>query len=113
MDQLFELTGRRPPVDPGILAVMPSYFLRITTWWRSGGARAIVGITLTPASLIAPWRTEYRYSEPVDHARPIEQTQMPLLGGLPPEADLTPWTPTRQTPPRRHPKAGPSIRLKP
>ena len=86
MDQLFELTGRRPPVDPGILAVMPSYFLRITTWSRSGGARAIVGITLTPASLIAPWRTEYRYSEPVDHARPIEQTQMPLLGGLPPEA---------------------------
>lgn len=86
MDQLFELTGRRPPVDPGLLAVMPSQFLRITTWWRNGGARAIVGITLTPASLIAPWRTEYRYSEPVDHDEPIEQTQMPLLGGLAPEA---------------------------
>jgi len=86
MDQLFELTGRRPPVDPGLLAVMPSQFLRITTWWRDGGPRAIVGITLTPASLIAPWRTEYRYSEPFDHAKPIEQTQMPLLGGLPGEA---------------------------
>ena len=86
MDQLFELTGRRPPVDSGLLAVMPSQFLRITTWSRAGGARAIVGITLTPASLIEPWRTEYRYSEPVDHAKPIEPTEMPLLGGLPPEA---------------------------
>lgn len=86
VDQLFELTGKTPPVDPGLLAVMPSQFLRVTTWWRGGGPRAIVGITVTPASLIAPWRTEYRYSEPVDHARPIEQTQMPLLGGLSPEA---------------------------
>ena len=85
VDQLFELTGRRPPVDPGLLAVMPSQFLRITTWWTGGGPRAVVGITLTPASQIAPWRTEYRYSEPVDHAAPLLQTAMPLLGGLPPD----------------------------
>ena len=82
-DQLFELTGKRPPVDPGLLAVMPSQFLRITTWWTGGGPRAIVGITLTPASQIAPWRTEYRYSEPVDHAAPLAQTSIPLLGGPP------------------------------
>ena len=85
VDQLFELTGRRPPVDPGLLAVMPSQFLRITTWWTGGGPRAIVGVTLTPASLIAPWRTEYRYSEPADHTRPLLPTGMPLLGGIPPD----------------------------
>ena len=84
MDQLFELTGRRPPVDPGLIAVMPSQFLKITTWWTGGGPRAVVGITLTPASLIAPWRTEYRYSEPADHTVPLAETGMPLLDGHPP-----------------------------
>lgn len=86
MDQLFDLTGRRPPVDPGLMATMPSQFLKITTWGLGGGSRAIVGVTLTPASLIAPWRTEYRYSEPADHAVPPRETGMPLLGGVPPEA---------------------------
>ena len=84
IDELFELTGRRPPVDPGVIAVMPSQFLRITTWWLGGGPRAVVGITLTPASQIAPWRTEYRYSEPADHL-PLNETHMPLLGGHSPD----------------------------
>lgn len=79
VDQLFELAGRRPLFDPGVIAVMPSQFLKITTWWTGGGPRAVLGITLTPASLIAPWRTEYRYSEPADHAAPPRRTGMPLL----------------------------------
>ena len=81
LGQLQELSGTRPAFNPGPLAVTPSYFLRITTWWVDGGPRTVVGITLTPGSLIAPWRTEYRYSEPVDRAVSLEETQIPLFGG--------------------------------
>ncbi len=85
LEHIHELTRASPPVDPGFIAVMPSLFLRITTWWRSGGPRTIVGVTLTPASLIAPWRTEYRYSEPSGDAVALKETPTPLLGGQTPE----------------------------
>ena len=86
VDQLQELAGTRPAFNPGTMAVTPSYFLRITTWWVGGGPRTVVGITLTPGSLVAPWRTEYRYSEPVDRAVPLEETEIPLLGGSAPDS---------------------------
>ncbi|MYJ75101.1 MAG: general secretion pathway protein GspK [Gammaproteobacteria bacterium] len=76
-----ELTGAAPPVDPVTVAVVPSRFLRITTWWVGGAPRSVVGITLTPASRIGPWRTEYRYSEPVDRNRVLAEPPTPLLGG--------------------------------
>ncbi|MCY3620143.1 MAG: type II secretion system protein GspK [Gammaproteobacteria bacterium] len=85
VDQLLELTGTRPAFNPGLMATTPSYFLRLTTWWVGGGPRTVVGITLTPGSMITPWRTEYRYSEPVDRAASLEETQVPLLGGTAPD----------------------------
>ena len=85
VDQLRQLTGGRPAFHPGTMAATPSYFLRLTTWWVGGGPRTVVGITLTPGSLIAPWRTEYRYSEPVDGTASLEQTRIPLLGGTAPD----------------------------
>ena len=85
VDRLQELAGTRPAFNPGTMAATPSYFLRLTTWWVGGGPRTVVGITLTPGSLIAPWRTEYRYSEPVDHAVSLEETRIPLLGGTAPD----------------------------
>ena len=81
-----ELTGASPPVDPVTVAVIPSRFLRITTWWRGGAPRSVVGITLTPASQLGPWRKEYRYSEPVDQQAPLEPAPTELLGGPPEEA---------------------------
>ena len=76
-----ELTGQTPPTYHGLVAVLPSYFLRITTWWRGGGPRTVVGVTLTPGSLMGPWRKEYRYSEPADHSVPLQEPQTELLGG--------------------------------
>lgn len=84
LEHVHELTRASPPVDPGFIAVAPSQYLRITTWWRGGGPRTVLGITLTPVSLMGPWRTEYRYSEPVDHAAPLSETPTVLLGGHPP-----------------------------
>ena len=85
LDRLQELAGTRPAFHPGTMAATPSYFLRLTTWWVDGGPRTVVGITLTPGSMVAPWRTEYRYSEPVDRAVSIQETRIPLLGGSAPE----------------------------
>ena len=88
LDRIVELTGQYAKVDPEHVAVMPSVFVRMTTWWQHGGPRTVVGITLTPSSPIAPrvavpWRKEYRYSEPADHTGPLRQAATALLGGQP------------------------------
>ena len=86
VNQLRQLAGAPPAFRPGTMAATPSYFLRLTTWWVGGGPRTVVGITLAPGSLIAPWRTEYRYSEPVDRAVSLQETEIPLLGGSLPDS---------------------------
>ena len=84
LDRIVELTGEYASVDSGLVATLPSVFLRMTTWWQHGGPRTVVGITLTPSSPMAPqaavpWRKEYRYSEPADHRATLRQPQSPLF----------------------------------
>ena len=66
----------------------------MTTWWRHGGPRTVVGITLTPSSTFAPpfavpWRKEYRYSEPAVETGKLAQAPTPLLGGQPQAQNAT------------------------
>ena len=84
LDRIVELTGEYAAVDPGLVATVPSVFLRMTTWWQHGGPRTVVGITLTPSTPIAPeiaapWRKEYRYSEPADPTGPLRRPVTPLF----------------------------------
>ncbi len=88
LDRIRQLTGQYATLDPELIATLPSVFLRMTTWWRHGGPRTVVGITLTPSTPMAPpaaapWRKEYRYSEPADRTAALRQTGTPLLGGHP------------------------------
>ncbi|MDE0658660.1 MAG: type II secretion system protein GspK [Gammaproteobacteria bacterium] len=84
LDRIRELTGQYATVDPELIATVPSVFLRMTTWWQHGGPRTVVGITLTPSTPIAPpaaapWRKEYRYSEPAAAGGPLRLPVTPLL----------------------------------
>ena len=88
LDRIRDLTGQYAELDSGLIATMPSVFLRMTTWWRHGGPRTVVGVTLTPSTPIAPpaaapWRKEYRYSAPADHTATLRQPKTPPLGGKP------------------------------
>ena len=99
LDRIRELTGQYAVVDSELIATLPSVFLRMTTWWQHGGPRTVVGITLTPSTPIAPpaaapWRKEYRYSEPADPTATLRQTALPLLGGEPPNPAVTPMPPS-------------------
>ena len=102
LDRIRELTGQYTQVDPELIATVPSVFLRMTTWWQHGGPRTVVGVTLTPSTPIAPpaaapWRKEYRYSEPADHTPTLRQTALPILGGNPQNAAVTPKPPSEPT----------------
>ena len=59
------LTGAWPDLDPGLVTAVPSSSLRLGLWRPGAGRRMVVGITLTPAGIDAPWRKEYRYFEPM------------------------------------------------
>ena len=59
------LTGVWPDLDPTLVAPVPSGSLRLGLWTAGAGSRTVVGITLTPGGQFAPWRKEYRYSEPM------------------------------------------------
>lgn len=65
------------PVRPvGDFSALPSKRLRISLWREGHGRRSVVGVAITPGSIVAPWRKEYYYFEPVD--RPDRQ---PAGGG--------------------------------
>ena len=94
LDRILELTGRDADIDSEFVATSPSIFVRMTTWWRHGGPRTVVGITLTPSSTFVPpfavpWRKEYRYSEPAVETGWLAQAPTPLLGGQPEGPDVT------------------------
>lgn len=65
LGQVGALTGVYPALDPTLVTTVPSAWLRIATWSAKGGVRSVLGIRLTPTAVAAPWRKEYRYSEPV------------------------------------------------
>ena len=65
-EDVAELTGQVLRLNPEDLLTFPSPNMRIAAWRPGVGRRSIVGITLTPGAVDAPWRKEYRYSEPID-----------------------------------------------
>ena len=74
------LTGAYPALDPTLVTAAPSARLRIATWSAAGGIRSVLGIRLTPRAASAPWRKEYRYSEPVDvDSAEVRKPATPLL----------------------------------
>ena len=93
LDRIFQLTGQSANVASDRIVPSPSVFVRMTTWWQHGGARTVVGISLTPAArfeppVSAPWRKEYRYSEPNRPAAVLSRAPTPLLGGQPESQDI-------------------------
>ena len=79
LDRIVELTGQYPRIDTEVMIGSSSAYIRMSTWYRGGGRRTVVGITLTPSSLIAPWRKEYRYSEPAEKSGPLREAETGLL----------------------------------
>lgn len=94
LDRILELTGRAADIPSDRVVPAPSIALRLSTWWRHGGPQTVVGITLSPAAryqppVSAPWRKEYRYSEPGRPTTPLRQAPTPLLGGQAESRDAT------------------------
>ena len=58
------LTGTHVDIDPMGLQALPSRFLRVSIWHNASGLRSVAGIALTPFG-DAPWRIDYRYTEPM------------------------------------------------
>ena len=64
LTQVAMLSGKHLDIDAMDVAVVPSNFLRLVVWHDTLGPRIVVGIELTPLGKSAPWRRDYRYSEP-------------------------------------------------
>ena len=58
-----QLGGLPTDIDAMELRILPSDNLRISTW-HTGGDRRLAGIHLAPYMDGAPWRLDYRYTEP-------------------------------------------------
>ena len=78
LDQVADLTGRRPSLDSELMLGLPSPMTRVAVWPAGSNRRSILGIRLTPGSFYAPWRKEYRYSEPIER-----DTGHPLVAETP------------------------------
>ena len=59
------LSGRHLDIDEMDLRTLPSRHMRLSLWDADGGSRILAGISLTPLGQTAPWRQDYRYTEPV------------------------------------------------
>ena len=59
------LTGRHLDIDEMEIRMLPSSFIRVSVWRDGDGSRVLAGLELTPFGESAPWRKDYRYSEPV------------------------------------------------
>ncbi len=68
LHEVAQLAGVYPDIDPLLLAWHPSPSLKIATWRPGSGQRSVLGILMTPGAEFAPWRKEYRYSEPIARA---------------------------------------------
>ena len=66
LEEVSDLTGRLLRLDPDEMLIFPSPTVRVAVWPVGSTRRSILGLRLTPGSLTAPWRKEYRYSEPID-----------------------------------------------
>ena len=84
--QLAMLSGKHLDIDEMEVAVLPSNFLKLAVWHEAVGPRSVVGIELTPLGETAPWRKDYRYSEPAPQREdsgiasdPTREAATPLL----------------------------------
>lgn len=59
------LSGRHLDVDELEMRLIPTNFMRVSVWHEGQGSRVLAGVALTPFGASAPWRTDYRYSEPI------------------------------------------------
>jgi len=66
LEQVADLTGRTLHLDPDHILGLPSPMTRVAVWSNGSNRRSILGLRFTPGSFDAPWRKEYRYSEPFD-----------------------------------------------
>ena len=71
LNQINMLTGTLVDIDPADLARWPSRFVRISIWHNAAGLRSLAGMALTPFGE-APWRIDYRYTEPMVPTEPTE-----------------------------------------
>lgn len=66
LDEVADLTGRILRLDPDEMLAFPSPMTRVAVWSPGSNRRSILGLRLTAGSVTAPWRKEYRYTEPID-----------------------------------------------
>ncbi len=71
LNRIAMLTGTHVDIDPMGVQALPSRFLRISIWHNASGLRSIAGMRLTPFG-DAPWRIDYRYTEPMEPTGPPE-----------------------------------------
>ena len=85
LTQIAMLTGKHLDIDEMQVRTLPSRFVRISTWHEDGGSRVLAGIALTPLGDRAPWRKDYRYSEPIfagHDSRTSREAPLPVAATL-------------------------------
>ena len=75
LNRVAMLTGTLVDIDPMGIEALPSRFLRISIWHNASGLRSVAGMALTPFG-DAPWRIDYRYTEPMAPTEPWEPTRI-------------------------------------
>ena len=79
------LSGKHLDIDEMEIRTLPSRSLRLSIWPESGGSRVLAGITLSSLSDSAPWRKDYRYSEPIPaghDSRTLRETPLAVATAL-------------------------------
>ena len=71
LNRVAMLTGTHVDIDPMGVQGLPSRSLRISIWHNASGLRSLAGMGLTPFG-DAPWRIDYRYTEPMEPTEPPE-----------------------------------------
>ena len=69
LNRVAMLTGTHVDIDPMDVIQLPSRFLRVSIWHNASGLRSVAGMALTPFG-DAPWRIDYRYTEPMAPTEP-------------------------------------------
>lgn len=63
VNQVESILRRIIDVDEDEMRVLPSRFVRISTWYRNSGQRYLTGVEFTPFVDQSPWRIDYHYAE--------------------------------------------------
>ena len=77
LNQVAMLTGTHVDIESTDLQAWPSRFLRVSIWHNASGLRFVAGMALTPFGN-APWRVDYRYTEPMAPMLPLDSAHTPV-----------------------------------